>query len=171
MRKSFCSKSSRSDWDDKMGLGFRVLFVFLLSDWVRLEVGLEAGRGKKALSNPPYTFDRLLCRPRQTMPCFEDNLESSHTNFQFSSVCLVLKGPMFDAGQSFVTHKVYQGFSPSLVVGWYAPLFYSMFVALVHIRKAIYLTSFAYFVAFVEKDIFPRVGCAQSFFSKKLVTW
>ncbi len=42
-----------------MGLGFRVLtfsLFFLLSDWVRLEVGLEAGRGK-TLSNPPSTFD------------------------------------------------------------------------------------------------------------------
>jgi hypothetical protein len=71
---------------------------------------------------------------------------------------------MFDADQSFVTHKVYRGFSPpSRVVGWYPAVFYSMFVTLVHIRKAIYLRSFGYFVAFVEKDILPPCWVCTKF--------
>lgn len=151
-----------------MGLGFRVLFVFLLSDWVRLEVGLEAGREARPYPIPPlHLIDSCVGLHKQCLVL--RIILSLHTQiFSFHLFVSFLKGPMLDAGQSFVTHKVYRTVLSCVIVSCRFLLHVCGFCP--H-QEGNLSEIFAFFVAFVEKDILPRVGCAQSFFYKKLITW
>lgn len=119
---------------------------------------LEAGRGK-TLSNRPSRFHWLSCRPPQTTPCFEENLESSHTN------------SMFNAGRSFVTHKVYRVFSPSWVVGWYLPSFTPCLWLLSTQRRHFSWDLLHILLPLLRRIDCPVLGGHEVSFIKKLITW